>query len=93
MSTDEQIIADIQGALQCAQEGLKQYPHDTIYLHAAEQVTALQNYLNATANDRDTSILAKFDLGLMAAKELGNDEQVFANHLHKLQRFVESIRA
>jgi hypothetical protein len=33
---------------------------------------------------------SKFNLGLVAAKELGPDEQELANVLHKLQRLVEA---
>jgi Tsi6 len=92
MKQENYLTADIQSALLCAQEGLNKYPHDSVYQNAIKQIETLSYYLNSTANDRDADILADFNLGQMAARELGNDEQVFANHLHKLQRFVDEVR-
>jgi hypothetical protein len=92
MKQENYLIADIHSALLCAQEGLKKYPHDSVYQNAIKQIEALSCYLNSTTNERDADILADFNLGQMAARELGNDEQVFANHLHKLQRFVDEVR-
>jgi Tsi6 len=92
MNQENYLTADIHGALQCAHEGLKKFPHDAVYQHTVKQIEVLQHYVNRTANDRNIDALADFNLGRMAARELGNDEQVFANHLHKLQRFVDEAR-
>jgi hypothetical protein len=54
-----------------------------------EQIGRLQVFLDEKALNQKTDILSGFDLGQMAAKELGVGEQDFANHLPSLQRFVE----
>jgi hypothetical protein len=40
----------------------------------------------------EACILTEFDLGLMAARELGNEDREFADVLHRIQRQVESLR-
>jgi Tsi6 len=92
MNQENYLTADIDGALQCAREGLKKFPHDAVHQHTVKQIGVLQHYVNSAVNDRDVDALADFNLGQMAARELGNDEQVFANHLHKLQRSVDQAR-
>jgi hypothetical protein len=92
MTRKNSLGAAINGALNYAQAGLRKFPHDTIYQHAIKQIAVLRSYLNSAAAQRNADILADFNLGQMAARELGNDEQDFANHLHILQRYVDDVR-
>lgn len=91
MTIVEDVAVHIENALKLAQDGLKQYPHDAIYRHAVEQIGHLQAFLNDTSSNPNTDMLAEFNLGQMAARELGVDEQDFASHLHSLQRFVDAL--
>jgi hypothetical protein len=92
MTRENSLSAAIDGALSYAQAGLRKFPHDAIYQHVITQIAVLQSYLNSAVAERNADTLEEFNLGQMAARELGNDEQVFANHLHKLQRFVDDVR-
>jgi hypothetical protein len=92
MTRENSLSAAIDGALDFVQEGLKKLPHDAIYQHVITQIAVLQSYLNSAVAERNADILEEFNLGQMAARELGNDEQDFANHLHILQRYVDDER-
>jgi hypothetical protein len=87
----EVLMDDIEAAHAVAEQGLKTYPHDSVFQHSSAQLAMLKSFL-LKDNDVEAAILEDFDLGLMAARELGPDERDFADLLHRIQRQVEALR-
>lgn len=72
-----------------AEEGLRTYPFDAIYKTTLSQLDLVTNAM--TANGMLQSLPAgSVTLGIMAAKELGNDERDFAHALHVVQRYADA---
>lgn len=86
----EQLLKALKLVETMTQDGLRQFPFDAIFKHSAEQISDLKVFIDS-GYKVNTEILQSFDLGVMAAKELGNDEKEYADALHKLQRCVEEL--
>lgn len=75
-----------------AEAGLKKFPFDGVYSHALEQIALVEPVAQGLLPLRSLAA-AKIDVGLMAAKTLGNDEQDFASALHTLQWYADKAAA
>ncbi|MDE2596469.1 MAG: hypothetical protein KGL44_06285 [Sphingomonadales bacterium] len=75
-----------------AEEGLRKYPFDAVYKATLAQIDAISASL-ATNGLLSAHIAGGITLGLMAAKELGNDERDFAHALHVIQRYADDAKS
>lgn len=73
----------------CAR-GLEQFPFDAIYRTALQRIAHVEAII---ARGGSLSELPEDpDIGLMAAKELGNDEARLAHALHVIQYAIDQSR-
>lgn len=73
-----------------ATKGLEQYPFDAIYRTTLDRIAEINAI---SVQDRGLDELpVDPDIGLMAAKELGNDEAEFAHALHTIQRHIDETQ-
>lgn len=88
MTMAEDVLSAIRFARSYASKGLETFPFDVVYRATIDQLDAVNQSFAASgslATFKGTGV----DLGLMAAKELGNEEQDFAHALHVIQRYIE----
>jgi hypothetical protein len=83
-----EFIGAIEGARAAANAGLLAHPHDAICTYALQQLALIDTALNT---DLGLAALAPgtINLGMMAVKELGNDDAAFAHALHIIQSAVD----
>jgi hypothetical protein len=72
-----------------AEQGLRTYPFDAIYQTTIAQVKVVRDAMrpDGTLGPLPAESVS---VGLMAAKELGNDERDFAHALHVIQRHADT---
>lgn len=83
MSDDISFAEALVQARAHAEAGLKQYPYDAIYRTAIDRIDEIEALRARGGTLADLS--PDPNLGVMAAKELGNDEAGFAHALHVIQ--------
>lgn len=72
-----------------AETGLQTFPFDVVYCATVDQSNAMDAWVAANGGFKGFKGTG-VDLGLMAAKELGGDEQAFAHALSSIQRCLEA---
>jgi hypothetical protein len=85
---DQDVKSAIEFAKHHARQGLIQFPFDAVYKTAIAQIAMIENDLDSDGRlSKNTK--ESMCLGLMAAKELGNDEYDFAHALHTINHWVD----
>lgn len=84
----EQALKDAEAI---ARSRLAKFPHDGVALHTLEQLGLIGAAVAGDASKLQR-LREEFDLGLMAAKALGADEdEPFANCLCEIDAFVRAL--
>ena len=83
-------IKALSEARQHALERLKERPFDPVYRFTLDQLEVIDDSLSKDGNLSGLRS-GQITLGRMAAKELGNDEAVFAHSLHVIQWEADSV--
>lgn len=90
-------LASTQHALELCQIALAQYPKYNVYAHAVEQLDKMLQILNSgpsATNDLDQN---NIDIGLMATRELIDDEPKLATALleadHNFRLYINSTKS
>jgi hypothetical protein len=86
---DNETQAAIAQAKKHALKGLEAFPFDTVYKTTLEQVAWIEHDIREQGSVSKVT-KSKICLGLMAAKELGNDEADFAHALHVINFWVDA---
>lgn len=89
-SVPAEVVAAIAQARAHADAGLRLYPFDAVYRATLDQLAIVTASL---LGDGPPLPAGRVTLGLMAAKELGNDERDFAHALHVIQHHVDAVTA
>jgi hypothetical protein len=87
MSGDLTFSQALDLAREHAARGLETYPFDAIYRTTLDKIRLIDGVLARGESLAD--VPQDPHLGLMAAKELGNDEAAFAHALHVIQYEIE----
>ncbi|WP_260597599.1 hypothetical protein [Sphingomonas endolithica] len=87
MTSDLSFTQALDLAREHAARGLETYPFDAIYRTTLDKVRLIDAVLAGGGSLAE--VPRDPDLGLMAAKELGNDEAAFAHALHVIQYEIE----
>ncbi|CAP41758.1 MULTISPECIES: hypothetical protein [Pseudomonadota] len=89
MTLPLELTTAIEDARRHAEEGRKGRPFDPVYVHTLEQLAIIDRHIRA--DDFSGLSPGEIDVGLMAVKELGSDEQGFAHALHVIQRYADAV--
>jgi hypothetical protein len=84
-----ELTTAIEDARRHAEEGRKGRPFDPVYVHTLEQLVIIDRHI--LAGDFSNLAAGEIDVGRMAVKELGNDEQDFAHALHVIQWYADGV--
>ncbi len=90
MTLPPDLIAAIDYARRHAEEGRKGRPFDPVYVHTQDQLAVIDHHI-ATSGAMAGLAPGEIDVGRMAVKELGNDEQEFAHALHVIQWYADEV--
>jgi hypothetical protein len=89
MTLPLELTTAIEDARRHAEEGRKGRPFDPVYVHTLDQLAIIDRHI--LAGDLSGLAPGEIDVGRMAVKELGNDEQDFAHALHVIQWYADAV--
>jgi hypothetical protein len=89
MTLPLELTTAIEDARRHAEEGRKGRPFDPVYVHTLEQLAIIDRHILAGGFSNLSA--GEIDVGRMAIKELGNDEQDFTHALHVIQWYADGV--
>ena len=88
MTLPPELVTAMEFARRWAEKGREGRPFDPVYVHALDQLKTLDRHVVSTG-DLSNLKPGEIDVGRMAVKELGNDEQDYAHPLHIIQWYAD----